>query len=127
MTLFHNNFHVTLLSFSHILHHPSFPLPLPFLPRPSSYSLLPSSFFVQVCQIMQSGTAVGARHKDHAVTGSVDKGLSNALTLYFFGPDKSGKLTVEQFEQFRDDLTEACLWIEVGGLACVCNVMYCGT
>ena len=70
---------------------------------------------------------MGARHKDHAVTGSVDKGLSNALTLYFFGPDKSGKLTVEQFEQFRDDLTEACLWIEVGGLAGVCNVMYCGT
>ena len=83
-----------------------------------------SSSLVQVCQIMQSGTAVGARHKDHAVTGSVDKGLSNALTLYFFGPDRSGKLTVEQFEQFRDDLTEACLWIEVGGLACVCDVWW---
>ena len=75
---------------------------------------IPSPPFAQVCQIMQSGTAVGARHKDHAVTGSVDKGLSNALSLYFFGADKSGKLTVEQFEQFRDDLTEACLWIEVG-------------
>ncbi len=83
-----------------------------------------SSSLVQVCQIMQSGTAAGARHKDHAVTGSVDKGLSNALTLYFFGPDRSGKLTVEQFEQFRDDLTEACLWIEVGGLACVCDVRW---
>lgn len=58
---------------------------------------------------------MGARHKDHAVTGSVDRGVSDALTLYFFGPDKSGKLTVEQFEQFRDDLTDACLWIEVGG------------
>ena len=75
---------------------------------------------------MQSGTAVGARHKDHAVTGSVDKGLSNALSLYFFGPDKSGRLTVEQFEQFHDDLTGACLWIEVGGAEHVFVAMYSG-
>ena len=84
--------------------------------------------------IVQSGTAVGARHKDHSVTGNVAGNISQSLSQYFFGSDQKGLLTIEKFEDFHDQLMEAILRLEVRAysicpysidllfLAYVCNV-----
>ena len=67
----------------------------------------------QVHKIIKKGTTVGARHRDHAVTGSVATEVSDAVTTYLFGTDKGKQLKYQEFEHFHDELTEACLKIEV--------------
>lgn len=62
---------------------------------------------------MLSQTSVGARHRDHAVTGNTLKPMSSALTSYFFGPNLDQKLTVERFLDFQRQLQKEILWLEV--------------
>ncbi|ELT97656.1 hypothetical protein CAPTEDRAFT_174710 [Capitella teleta] len=68
--------------------------------------------FNQVRGIMFSHTSVGARHRDHAVTGNTLKPMSSALMSYFFGPNLDQKLTVERFLKFQRQLQSEILWLE---------------
>jgi Ca2+-binding EF-hand superfamily protein len=71
-----------------------------------------ASEFQKVCNILNKGTAVGQRHRDHTTTGSVSKGVGGALQLYFFGSDLKQRLTAEKFGQFQDKLQRELLRIE---------------
>jgi Ca2+-binding EF-hand superfamily protein len=70
--------------------------------------------FEEVHSIIKKGTTVGARHRDHAVTGSVAMGVSDAVTTYLFGKDGHKQLSYQEFEEFQNALNEACLRIEFG-------------
>lgn len=63
--------------------------------------------------IIRNQTSIGKRHKDHAVTGSVNKGVGSVLLTYFFGPDGKKKLTVKEFLTFQQRLQNEVLRIEV--------------
>ena len=67
----------------------------------------------QVRDVILSSTSVGARHRDHLVTGNVAGGVGDALVEHFFGSDKKGKLTVEMFRSFHRLLRTELLWLEV--------------
>ncbi|KAK7113550.1 calcium uptake protein 1, mitochondrial-like isoform X2 [Littorina saxatilis] len=60
--------------------------------------------FYKVQEVIRNQTSVGMRHRDHAVTGSVDHGLSSSLLCYFFGKDGKRKLTVKEFLDFQRQL-----------------------
>lgn len=60
--------------------------------------------FIWVQSVIRHQTSVGMRHRDHAVTGSVDHGLSSSLTTYFFGPNGKRKLTDKEFLDFQRQL-----------------------
>lgn len=53
------------------------------------------------------------RHRDHKVTGSVDRGMSSALMVYFFGKDGKKKLTHQEFLEFQRLLQREINKIEV--------------
>jgi len=53
------------------------------------------------------------RHRDHAVTGNIMKGVSSALVTYFFGSEGKRKLTVKEFLDFQQQLLNEVLRIEV--------------
>ena len=67
----------------------------------------------KVRDVILSSTSVGARHRDHLVTGNVAGGVGDALVEHFFGPDKKGKLTVDMFRSFHRMLRTELLWLEV--------------
>lgn len=60
--------------------------------------------FNRVQEVIRNQTYVGMRHRDHAVTGSVDHGLSSSLQCYFFGKDGRKKLTHKEFLDFQRQL-----------------------
>uniref|UniRef100_A0A0B7A398 EF-hand domain-containing protein n=1 Tax=Arion vulgaris TaxID=1028688 RepID=A0A0B7A398_9EUPU len=60
--------------------------------------------FSKVQEILRNQTSVGMRHRNHATTGSVDHGMSSALSSYFFGADGNKKLTVSEFLDFQKQL-----------------------
>lgn len=64
-------------------------------------------------EIIRNQTSVGMRHRNHATTGSVDHGMSSALSSYFFGADGSKKLTVSEFLEFQKQLQREINKIEV--------------
>jgi Ca2+-binding EF-hand superfamily protein len=68
--------------------------------------------FDKVRDVILSSTSVGARHRDHLVTGNVAGGVGDALVEHFFGADKQGKLTVEMFGTFHRLLRTELLWLE---------------
>ncbi|XP_061175248.1 calcium uptake protein 1, mitochondrial-like isoform X2 [Saccostrea echinata] len=68
--------------------------------------------FEKVNDIIRNQTSIGKRHKDHVVTGSVNKGVGSALLNYFFGPDGKKKLTVKEFLTFQQRLQNEVLRIE---------------
>ncbi|XP_048761828.2 calcium uptake protein 1, mitochondrial-like isoform X2 [Ostrea edulis] len=68
--------------------------------------------FEKVNAIIRNQTSIGKRHKDHAVTGSVNKGVGSVLLTYFFGPDGKKKLTVKEFLTFQQRLQNEVLRIE---------------
>ena len=63
--------------------------------------------------VVLSSTSVGARHRDHLVTGNVAGAMGDALVEHFFGVDKKGKLTVEMFGTFHRLLRTELLLLEV--------------
>ncbi|CAL1532340.1 unnamed protein product [Lymnaea stagnalis] len=60
--------------------------------------------FSKVQEIIRNQTSVGMRHRNHTTTGSVDHGMSSALSSYFFGVDGQQKLTVDEFLAFQRQL-----------------------
>ena len=67
----------------------------------------------KVRDVILSSTSVGARHRDHLVTGNVAGGVGDALVEHFFGVDRQGKLTVEIFGEFHRMLRTELLQLEV--------------
>ena len=81
---------------------------------PSSHRLLQSlSPPSKVRDVILSSTSVGARHRDHLVTGNVAGGVGDALVEHFFGVDRQGKLTVDIFGEFHRMLRTELLQLEV--------------
>ncbi|XP_033740725.1 calcium uptake protein 1, mitochondrial-like isoform X3 [Pecten maximus] len=68
--------------------------------------------FHKVHQIIRNQTSIGMRHRDHAVTGNVMKGVSSALVTYFFGTEGKKKLTVPVFLAFQQQVQNEVLRIE---------------
>lgn len=60
--------------------------------------------FNKVQETIRSQTSVGMRHRNHANTGSVDRGMSSGLSEYFFGANGKKKLTVSEFLDFQRQL-----------------------
>ncbi|GFR74302.1 calcium uptake protein 1, mitochondrial [Elysia marginata] len=60
--------------------------------------------FNKVQGTIRSQTSIGMRHRNHANTGSVDRGMSSGLSEYFFGVDGKKKLTVSEFLDFQRQL-----------------------
>ena len=69
--------------------------------------------FEKVRGVVLNSTSVGHRHRDRSTTGNVAGSVGNALVEYFFGPNKDGKLTVEEFGEFHAQLLEEILRLEV--------------
>jgi Ca2+-binding EF-hand superfamily protein len=68
--------------------------------------------FSKVQEIIRNQTSIGMRHRNHSTTGSVDHGMSSALSSYFFGLDGSKKLTVLEFLEFQRQLQKEINKIE---------------
>ncbi|XP_064458330.1 calcium uptake protein 1 homolog, mitochondrial-like isoform X2 [Ornithodoros turicata] len=68
--------------------------------------------FEKVQTIIRSQTCMGMRHRDHQTTGSIYRGVSSALSTYFFGPKLDKKLTVEKFLNFQHQLQTEILTLE---------------
>ncbi|XP_074531837.1 calcium uptake protein 1, mitochondrial isoform X2 [Halichoeres trimaculatus] len=70
--------------------------------------------FEQVQSIIRSQTSMGMRHRDRSTTGNTLKtaGCSSALTTYFFGEDRKGKLTIGSFLEFQRKLQHDVLKLE---------------
>lgn len=59
-------------------------------------------------------TTTGSRHRDHKTTGNVlSQEVNTGLAKYFFGDDGEGKLTVEEFVDFKTKLQEEVMFLEV--------------
>ena len=72
-------------------------------PHPLTHPLTHS----QVRDVILSSTSVGARHRDHLVTGNVAGAVGDALVEHFFGVDKKGKLSLAGHTYFA--------WGRIGG------------
>src|SRR5690606_18527968 len=68
--------------------------------------------FEKVQDVIRNQTSVGSRHRDHQTTGNIYKGVSSALSTYFFGKDLKEKLTIDRFLKFQRELQEAILTLE---------------
>ena len=68
--------------------------------------------FENVTNLMRSQSSMGARHRDHGNTGSTLKGLNSGLITYFFGQNRKGILTVDDFLDFQRKLQNEILRLE---------------
>ena len=68
--------------------------------------------FENVTNLMRSQSSMGARHRDHQSTGSTLKGINSGLITYFFGHNKKGILTVDDFLNFQRSLQNEILKLE---------------
>ncbi|CAL7941745.1 unnamed protein product [Xylocopa violacea] len=71
-----------------------------------------SEEFGKVATLIRQQTSIGNRHRDHVTTGNMFKGVNSALTTYFFGADMKGKLTIEKFLDFQQQLQSEILSLE---------------
>ncbi|XP_076226712.1 mitochondrial calcium uptake 1 isoform X2 [Nomia melanderi] len=71
-----------------------------------------SEEFGKVATLIRQQTSIGNRHRDHIATGNMFKGVNSALTTYFFGSDMKGKLTIEKFLEFQQQLQQEILSLE---------------
>ncbi|KAG7200317.1 hypothetical protein KM043_017780 [Ampulex compressa] len=71
-----------------------------------------SEEFGKVATLIRQQTSIGTRHRDHANTGNMFKGVNSALTTYFFGPQMKEKLTIEKFLDFQQQLQKEILSLE---------------
>ena len=68
--------------------------------------------FENVTNLMRSQSSMGARHRDHGNTGSTLKGINSGLITYFFGHNRKGILTVDDFLEFQRRLQNEILRLE---------------
>lgn len=68
--------------------------------------------FENVTNLMRSQSSMGARHRDHQNTGSTLKGINSGLITYFFGHNRKGILTVDDFLEFQRSLQNEILKLE---------------
>ena len=68
--------------------------------------------FENVTNLMRSQSSMGARHRDHGNTGSTLKGINSGLITYFFGQNRKGILTVDDFLEFQRKLQNEILRLE---------------
>ena len=68
--------------------------------------------FENVTNLMRSQSSMGARHRDHGNTGSTLKGINSGLITYFFGQNRKGILTVDDFLEFQRRLQNEILRLE---------------
>nr|XP_034184896.1 calcium uptake protein 1 homolog, mitochondrial-like isoform X2 [Osmia lignaria] len=71
-----------------------------------------SEEFGKVATLIRQQTSIGNRHRDHVATGNMFKGVNSALTTYFFGSNMNGKLTIEKFLDFQQQLQKEILSLE---------------
>ncbi|XP_076160501.1 mitochondrial calcium uptake 1 isoform X2 [Ptiloglossa arizonensis] len=71
-----------------------------------------SEEFGKVATLIRQQTSIGNRHRDHVTTGNLFKGVNSALTTYFFGSSMKGKLTIEKFLEFQQQLQKEILSLE---------------
>uniref|UniRef100_A0A8D8TSK4 Calcium uptake protein 1 homolog, mitochondrial n=1 Tax=Cacopsylla melanoneura TaxID=428564 RepID=A0A8D8TSK4_9HEMI len=71
-----------------------------------------SEEFEKVATLIRQQTSIGSRHRDHANTGHIYRGVNSALTTYFFGENKDEKLTIEKFLDFQHQLQKEILSLE---------------
>ncbi|XP_012145850.1 mitochondrial calcium uptake 1 isoform X3 [Megachile rotundata] len=71
-----------------------------------------SEEFGKVATLIRQQTSIGSRHRDHVTTGNMFKGVNSALTTYFFGSNMKGKLTIEKFLEFQQQLQQEILSLE---------------
>ncbi|XP_033326771.2 mitochondrial calcium uptake 1 isoform X2 [Megalopta genalis] len=71
-----------------------------------------SEEFGKVATLIRQQTSIGNRHRDHITTGNMFKGVNSALTTYFFGSNMKGKLTIEKFLEFQQQLQTEILSLE---------------
>ncbi|XP_017883472.1 calcium uptake protein 1 homolog, mitochondrial-like isoform X2 [Ceratina calcarata] len=71
-----------------------------------------SDEFGKVATLIRQQTSIGNRHRDHVTTGNMFKGVNSALTTYFFGSNMKGKLTIEKFLEFQQQLQREILSLE---------------
>lgn len=71
-----------------------------------------SEEFGKVATLIRQQTSIGTRHRDHVTTGNMFKGVNSALTTYFFGSNMKGKLTIEKFLEFQQQLQREILSLE---------------
>lgn len=71
-----------------------------------------SDEFEKVATLIRQQTSIGSRHRDHANTGHIYRGVNSALTTYFFGESKDEKLTIEKFLDFQHQLQKEILSLE---------------
>ncbi|KAK9303297.1 hypothetical protein QLX08_005053 [Tetragonisca angustula] len=71
-----------------------------------------SEEFGKVATLIRQQTSIGNRHRDHVTTGNMFKGVNSALTTYFFGQNMKGKLTIEKFLEFQQQLQREILSLE---------------
>ena len=59
-------------------------------------------------------TSTGARHRDRTTTGNVlHEDAHSGILAYFFGEDGKGKLTVNEFVNFKRKLQKQVMRLEV--------------
>lgn len=73
--------------------------------------------FETVRDVVLNSTSIGARHRDRSTTGNVAGSVGDALVDHFFGPQRDGKLTIEKFKEFHEQLLVEILKLEVNRLS----------
>ena len=69
--------------------------------------------FETVRGVVLNSTSIGHRHRDRSTTGNVAGSVGDALVDYFFGPKRDGRLTIEKFQEFHEQLLLEILKLEV--------------
>ena len=69
--------------------------------------------FETVRDVVLNSTSIGHRHRDRSTTGNVAGSVGDALVDHFFGPKRDGKLTIEKFKEFHEQLLLEILRLEV--------------
>ena len=72
--------------------------------------------FETVRGVVLSATSVGHRHRDRSTTGNVAGSVGDALVDHFFGEKRDGRLTIEKFREFHEQLLLEILKLEVKNL-----------
>ena len=59
-------------------------------------------------------STTGSRHRDRKTTGNVlNHSVNTGLTKYFFGEEGTGKLTSDEFVNFKNQLQKEVMYLEV--------------
>ena len=82
--------------------------------------------FETVRDVVLNSTSIGHRHRDRSTTGNVAGSVGDALVDHFFGLKRDGKLTIEKFKEFHEQLLREILRLEVNTSNNACTIFFCG-